>query len=161
MDPHLDLRRKWTFRAHGRPLVFVKKSKESTIHVWSKALIWALYLPEYPDLSVEPRLKLRYKPDLIQRDEPEPPVFWGEAGQVSQRKLRWLVQRYRTTHLVFAKWHTRLIPLQNMIAKASEGVHRAAPIDLIGLPADKFDQFIDANGRIQIQFEDVAFIRMG
>jgi len=161
MDPHLDLARKWTFRAHGRQMVFIKKSKESTIHVWSKALIWALYLPEYPHLSVEPRMNLRYKPDLIQLDDQEKPAFWGEAGQVSQRKIRWLVQKFRTTHIVFAKWHTRLLPLQNMIAKASEGVKRAAPIDLIGLPADGIEDFIDANGRIKIRFEDATQIRMG
>ena len=67
MDPNLELRRKWTFRAHGQQMIFIKKTMESSMHVWTKALIWALFLTDYPDLSVEPSMELRYKPDLVQQ----------------------------------------------------------------------------------------------
>jgi hypothetical protein len=53
MMPELRLGRKWTFRAHGKQMVFIKKIFESDIHVLMKALIWAIFLPDYPDLSVE------------------------------------------------------------------------------------------------------------
>ncbi len=53
MTEDLLLRRKWTLRAHGRQVVFVKKPVESSTHVVMKALLWALYLPQYPDLTVE------------------------------------------------------------------------------------------------------------
>ncbi len=53
MTDELRLRRKWTFRAHGRQVVFVKEPVESTEHVVMKALLWALYLPDYPGLTVE------------------------------------------------------------------------------------------------------------
>jgi len=84
--------------------------------VWTKALTWALFLPEYPDLSVEPTVALRYKPDVVQLDARDHPVFWGEAGRISLRKIQWLVKRYRSTHIVLAKWHNRLTPLQKIIA---------------------------------------------
>ena len=37
------LRRKWTFKAHGKQVVFVKGAKEHSSHVLMKALLWALY----------------------------------------------------------------------------------------------------------------------
>lgn len=160
MDPNLELRRKWTFRAHGRQMIFIKKNMESPQHVWTKALTWALFLPEYPDISVEPTMELRYKPDLVQLDARGQPVFWGEAGRISHRKIRWLVKRSRSTHIVFAKWHDRLTPLQNIIAKATDQISRSAPIDLIGLPPDRLDSFIDTKGSIRIQFKDVNRMRM-
>jgi hypothetical protein len=49
----LVLRRKWTFKAHGKQVVFVRRPIESSEHVLMKALLWALYLPDYPSLSVE------------------------------------------------------------------------------------------------------------
>ena len=52
MTQDLKLRRKWTFRVHGRQMVFVKKTFESDIDVFMKAFLWALFLPVYPDLSV-------------------------------------------------------------------------------------------------------------
>ena len=56
MTRELELRRKWTFRAHGKQMVFFKKSFESDIHVLTKAFLWALFLPDYPDVSVEIRI---------------------------------------------------------------------------------------------------------
>jgi hypothetical protein len=50
MNQELALRRKWTFRAHGNRR-FLLKVIESDIHVLTKALIRALFLPDYPNLS--------------------------------------------------------------------------------------------------------------
>ena len=104
MTENLKLRRKWTLRAHGKQVVFIKKINESDIHVLTKAFIWALFLPDYPHLAVEIKGDGRYKPDLVQFGDNGEPVFWGEAGQVGLKKMKDLVQRYRNTHLVFAKW---------------------------------------------------------
>jgi len=103
MGKELALPRKWTFRAHGEQVVLVKKAFESAAHVWMKALLWALFLPDYPELSVEIDICGRYKPDLVQLDNRGEPVFWAEAGRVGRRKMSALVQRFRSTHLVFAK----------------------------------------------------------
>ena len=66
MGSDLLLRRKWTLRAHGRQVVFVKRQNESREHVIMKALLWALYLPEYPHLLVETSIGDRFKPDVVQ-----------------------------------------------------------------------------------------------
>lgn len=43
MTDELLLRRKWTLRAHGERVVFVKRVSERREHVLMKALLWALY----------------------------------------------------------------------------------------------------------------------
>ena len=159
MTRELELRRKWTFRAHGRQMVFFKKSFESDIHVLTKAFLWAIFLPDYPDLSVEIRIGDRYKPDLVQISENGVPVFWGEAGRVSQRKIHDLVNRFRSTHLVFAKWNMSLEPFQVIINKTIGSVRRSAPVDLISFPADSAARFIGPDGTIRIAFKDVDRLR--
>lgn len=159
MKKDLTLRRKWTFRAHGRQMVFVKKPLESDTHVLTKALLWALFLPQYPALSVEVHIGNRYKPDLVQLDGSGAPVFWGEAGRVSQRKMRTLVRRFRSTHFVFAKWGSRPEPFQRILTRAVASAGRSAPVDLISFPADSAERFIDRDGTIRIAAEDIDRLR--
>jgi hypothetical protein len=159
MTHDLKLRRKWTFRAHGKQIVFIKKSFESEIHVLTKAFLWALFLPDYPDLFVEIQVGDRFKPDLVQLDNDGKPVFWGEAGRVSPKKMRALVHRFRSTHLVFAKWNMNLKPFQAMINKQTESTRRLAPVDLISIPAGSDEHFIGRDGSIQIDFKDVNRVR--
>ena len=117
MTDDLDLRRKWTFRAHGRQVVLVKRPVESTRHVLMKAFLWGLYLPSYPDLAVEISIGERYKPDLVSLDAEGRPRFWGECGHVGLDKLRALFRRHRRTHFALARWgqptHHALALLQN------------------------------------------------
>ncbi len=155
----LKLRRKWTFRAHGRQMVFIKKPFESEIHVLTKAFIWALYLPDYPFLSVEIKARNRYKPDVVQFDDEKEPVFWGEAGQVRLRKIRTLLRRYRSTHLVFAKWQINLEPFRRILEKETAGRRRSAPVDLISIPEDGDERFIRRDGTIRISFKNVSRLR--
>ena len=159
MTRDLPLRRKWTFRAHERQMVFVKKPLESASHVMTKALIWALYLPDYPKLSVEIDIGNRYKPDLVQLDDRGQPVFWAEAGHAGLKKMQSLVQRLQSTHLVFAKWNRRLEPFERILAKASASIARSAPVDLIRFPADSDRRFIGEDGSIRISAEDVQRVR--
>ena len=159
MTQELKLKRKWTFRAHGAQMIFVKKSYESDIHVFSKALLWALFLPAYPDLSVEIHIGNRYKPDLVKLDGNRKPVFWGEAGRVSQRKMQALLNRFRSTHMAFAKWNMNLEPFQKIIKKETAPIRRSAPVELISFPAESDKRFIDCNGNIGIAFKDVQMVR--
>jgi hypothetical protein len=53
-----------------------------------KALLWALCLPNYPDLTVEVSVGDRPKPDVVALDWQGLPRFWGEAGDVSVAKIR-------------------------------------------------------------------------
>ena len=159
MTQDLKLRRKWTFRAHGKQRIFIKKTLESDIHVLTKAFLWALFLPDYPDLSVEIQIGDRFKPDLVQLDDQGKPLFWGEAGRVSLKKTKALVYRFRSTHLVFAKWNMNLEPFRKVIKLETGSVRRTAPVDLISFPARSDERFIRRDGTIRITFKDVNRLR--
>jgi len=151
----LHLRRKLSFRAHGRTLVLVKRLNEKIEHRLMMALLWALYLPAYPELRIDVPIGARYWPDLVQLDGAGRPMIWGEAGEVGLEKLRLLCTRYRDTHLVFAKWAINLQPFAGLLDVALAGVRRSAPAELIGFDADAA-RFVDATGQISIGFDDVT-----
>jgi hypothetical protein len=118
------------------------------------ALLWALYLPQYPALRVDVPIGARYRPDLVQLDRDGRPVFWGEAGEVGAAKLRLLCARYPNTHLVFAKWAANLQPFAAQIDAAVRAARRGAAGKLIGFAADAV-RFVDARGAIAIAPGDV------
>lgn len=165
MRDDLFLRTKWTFRAqgqNGKKAVFVKKNREGSNHVVMKALLWALYLPEYPDLMIEVSIGDRYKPDLVELDPQCKPNFWGESGRVGAKKIHRLIKRFPNTHFAFGKWHTDLAPLASIIRKVvSKASFRTAPIDLISFPPDSAERFIWADGQIQIQLAELNWKRIG
>jgi len=161
MTSELFLRRKWTFRAYGEQVVFIKRANERTTHVLMKAFLWALYLPLYPNLTVEIRIGDRYKPDVVALDEDGRPLFWGEAGQVGQEKMRSLLRRYRGTHFAVAKWETRLNPYVELVGDALDGLRRMAPVDLICFPEDSAERFIDQHDHIRLAFNDLEWVRLG
>jgi len=160
MTHELLLPRKWTLRAGDRQVVLVKKPYESTEHVVMKALLWALYLPDYPDLTVEVSIGDRYKPDVVALSEQGPPRFWGEAGDVSVAKIRSLARRYRDTHFALAKWNTRLEPTIAIVTDAVAHLNRRAPVDLLSFPADSAERFVDDDGRIRIARQDLDWVRL-
>jgi hypothetical protein len=160
MTDELFLRRKWTLRAHGRQVVFVKKPYESATHVLMKALLWALYLPDYPELTVEIPIGDRYRPDVVALGARSEPIFWGEAGDVTTAKIRSLVRRHRGTHFALAKWDTRLDPLIAIVEDALTGLNRRAPFDLISFPPDAADRFVDDDGAIRINRADLTWVRL-
>lgn len=155
------MRRKITVKAHDRQLVLIKKDKERIEHVWMKALLWALYLPDYPAVQVEVGIGDRYKPDLVARDAEGSPIFWGEAGQVGVQKVESLLRRYPTTHFAWAKWDTRLTPYAEIIDKARRNNRpRPAPVDLLAFPADSVERFIAPDGQITLTVADCTVRRL-
>ena len=150
MTHDLLLRRKWTLRSHGRQVVFIKQKNESSAHVIMKALLWALYLPAYPDLAVEVAIGDRFKPDVVQLDAAQSPVFWGEAGQVSERKIGSLVRRFPHTHFALAKWATDLTPHAEIVQRVLAKRARSAPFELIAFPRDSAERFFRPDGEIHI-----------
>ena len=159
-----ELRRKLTFRTNGSTVVLVKRPVESTEHVLQKALLWALYLPSYPNLRVEVVVPgaSRYKPDLLALDERRP-IFWGECGVVSAAKLNDLLPRYRGTHFVFSKWAfspTALDTFANQIERALRGARRTAPVELIDFPQEAA-ALIDQQGEISVTRADVEVRQWG
>ena len=156
------LRRKLTLRAHGEQVVFVKHKQERIEHVWMKAFLWALYLPAYPDLAVEVDVGDKYKPDVVQVDPRRGrPVFWGEAGQVGPDKIAALVARYPDAHFAMCKWDTPLAPFRAQVEAAVHEVDRTAPFDLLRIPPDADERFIDAKGRVSLTLSDLTWVRVG
>ncbi|MBS3782873.1 MAG: hypothetical protein KGY78_00355 [Anaerolineae bacterium] len=160
MTQDLFLRRKWTLRAHGEQVVFVKRVNERREHVLMKAFLWALYLPTYPDLLVEVSVGDRYKPDVVSLDGRGEPRFWGEAGHVSPSKIHSLVRRYRETHFALAKWDTELAPFIEMVEDALAGLDRQAPFDLLCFSTDSAQRFIGNRGQIELKHEDIDWTRL-
>ncbi len=160
MTRDLFLRRKWTLRAHGDQVVFVKRSNERREHVLMKAFLWALYLPDYPDLLVEVPVGDRYKPDVVSLDVRSEPRFWGEAGHVSPSKVRSLVRRYRDTHFAIAKWDTILNPFIETVRDALDDFDRRAPFDLLRFPADSAKRFIGSRGEINLKHDDLDWVQL-
>jgi uncharacterized protein YaeQ len=161
MTHELLLPRKWTLRAGDRQVVLVKKPYESTEHVVMKALLWAIYLPDYPELAVEVPVGDRYKPDVVALDAHGQVRFWGEAGDVGVAKIRSLARRYRGTHFALAKWNTRLEPVVAVVMDAMAGLERRATLDLLAFPADSAERFIDDHGQIRIVRQDLDWVRLG
>lgn len=160
------LPRKWSLRAHGQRNVFSKGANESARHVIMKAVLWALYLPTYPTLTVEVRIGDKYKPDLVAFAPEasiytaEKPLFWGESGMVGIEKIRSVARRYPDTHLAFAKWATALRPHLLVIQKALADIQRSAPVDLIACPADSVTRFVDTDGNIAVTHADLDWLRL-
>lgn len=165
MRSDLLLRRKLTLRADApggaQKVVFVKKKQEGIEHVLMKAFLWGLYLPTYPETTVEIGIGDRYKPDLVQLDGRGEPVFWGEAGKVSADKIDSLLRRYPDTHFALAKWAAPLDPFVEMVEGALDGRPRRAPFDLLRLPPDAGERFIANDGTITLTFDDVERVRIG
>ena len=128
--------RKLTLSAAGRRIVFVKRAGESERHVLLKALVFARYAPEFPNIAVEVGFGHRYKPDLVAFDSEGRPIFWAECGETARAKITSLVRNFRDTHLVFAKQSTPLEPYAAMIEDAWPKKGRSAPVDLLNFPPD-------------------------
>jgi hypothetical protein len=160
------LPRKWALKAHGQRVVFIKGQNESARHVIMKAMLWALYLPQYPTITVEIRIGDKYKPDLVAFD-PQPsifaadkPLFWGESGVVGQEKIESIVRRFPDTHFALAKWSTSLNAHLRLVQDALKGVKRTAPFDLLCIPEDSVERFIDKDGNVSVSHDDLEWKRL-
>jgi len=159
--------RKWQLTAHGQRNVFIWGRQERSTHTLMKAFLWALYLPDYPEMAVEVRIGDHYKPDVVSMPQTPSiystttePYFWGESGQVGRDKIHALVRRYPGTHFAIAKWDSTLKPYIALVEAALQGVDRTAPFDLLTFPADSKRRFIDENGTITLSHADLDWVRL-
>jgi hypothetical protein len=86
----------YDFELASRRVRLWKRMGESYEHVLMKALGYAMFVEEYPALEIEPRVPLRYRPDLAARDCADRFLFWGECGTTSLRKTTWLLKHSGT-----------------------------------------------------------------
>ncbi len=161
MSTDLELAGKWRITAHGQSVVLRKKPMEKRSHVIMKGLLWALYLPHYPELKIEVPIGHRYKPDLVALGPDGKPRFWGEAGAVGKRKVENLCKRFRGTHLVFAKWGHRNQHTVDLFQSCMANVKREAPVELLFFPEDSREQFVDAEGLVTLAPEQLERETLG
>ena len=90
------------YLAGGRVRLW-QRAGESYEHVLMKALGYAMFAGEYPNLEIELKVGLRYKPDLIATGTDGSFEFWGECGANSIRKTHWILKHTRTGKLVLFK----------------------------------------------------------
>ena len=154
------IRRKYTLRAHGKQVVLVKRVNEQNSRVIMKAFLWALYLPVYPEISVEVSIGDRYKPDLVALDSHGRPTFWGEAGELGVAKIRSLLRRHRGTHFAIAKWNVPLSPFLQIVKNILADIERESPLDLIRFPVESVTRYIDERGEIHIGHDTLEWIRI-
>ncbi|MDQ6785949.1 MAG: hypothetical protein M3033_03910 [Acidobacteriota bacterium] len=91
------------FQLAGQRTRLWQRLGESYEHILMKALGYAMFVREFPDLEIETKVGLRYKPDLVSRGENNKFVFWGEAGENATRKTLWLLKHARVERLVLFK----------------------------------------------------------
>ena len=154
------LPKKWTLRARGKQVVFVKHRNEAPEQVVMRALLWALYLPLYPDLGVELTVEQRYRPDVVSLNLQGRPSFWGHAGDMSIRQIRDMAKRYRDAHLALACWAEDLDRFEGRVRKALRKVKRDAPVDVISFPEDSLERFVSPEGTLFVSRDDVAWVRL-
>ncbi|MDQ4123585.1 MAG: hypothetical protein M3209_19275 [Acidobacteriota bacterium] len=91
------------FELAGRRVRLWQRLGESYEHVLMKALGFAMFVGEFPDLEIEKKVGLRYKPDLVAQNANGDFLFWGECGANSIRKTAWLLKHARVERLVLFK----------------------------------------------------------
>ena len=91
------------FRLGEQKVRLWQRRGESYEHVLMKWLGYAMFAETYPTLEIEVKVGLRYKPDLVARDQSGEFLFWGEAGANSLRKTAWLLKHTRTQRLALFK----------------------------------------------------------
>jgi hypothetical protein len=91
------------FELAGQRVRLWQRTGESYEHILMKALGYAMFVAEFPNLEIERRVGLRYKPDLVARNTNGAFLFWGECGANSLRKSAWLLKHARVERLVLFK----------------------------------------------------------
>ena len=114
------------FELAGRRVRLWKKLGESYEHVLMKALGYALFVREFPQLEIERRVGVRYKPDLVARDDAGRFLFWGECGANSVRKTAWLLKHAGVERLVLFKIEHGVAPLAATLRTAIAPRYRPA-----------------------------------
>ena len=132
------------FSLSGERVRLWQRAGESYEHILMKALGYAMFVGAYPNLEIETKIGLRYKPDLIARNGGEFD-FWGECGQNAIRKTHWILKHTRTEKLVLFKIGFNAEPLIRQLRDEIPAKYRADGklvlvnfvSDIVGLTASR------------------------
>ncbi len=134
-------------RVGQRKLILAKGAGESERHVLLKALVFARYVDQYPDLLVERNLGQRYKPDLVALGPHQNARFWAESGVTARDKVRWLLKHVRGGHLVFARQAGSGDTFPDLVAEAVAREPRHGLVEVLSFGDEAWDA-IGENGII-------------
>lgn len=127
-------------RVGQRRMILGKRADESERHVLLKALMFARYVGDYPDLLIERGVGQRYKPDLVALGGPHQTVrFWGESGVTSRQKVQWLVHHVRDGHLAFARQAGGGDTFPDLVADALRKERRHGLVEVLSFGDDAWD----------------------
>ena len=135
----------YDFELAGRRVRLWQRRGETYGHVLMKALGFAMFVREYPNLEVEVPVGLRYKPDIVALNgagggRPRAGarfLFWGECGTVSMRKVAWLLKHGDTERLVLFKIDCGVAPYARELRDSVEPRYRErGRLTLVNFAAD-------------------------
>lgn len=125
------------FELAGRRVRLWQRTGESYEHVLMKALGYAMYVGEFPDLEIEKKVGLRYKPDLVAQNASGDFLFWGECGANAIRKTAWLLKHARVERLVLFKINHNVAQLAEQLRAEIPARYRpAGKLSLVNFDAD-------------------------
>mmetsp|Transcript_7138 Transcript_7138/g.17407 ORF Transcript_7138/g.17407 Transcript_7138/m.17407 type:complete len:278 (+) Transcript_7138:51-884(+) len=95
--------------ANGVTKTLEKKRMETTEHVLTKAIIWKLFMNDYPNIKIEFDIgDPDYLPDVVSTTRTSSnqteTLFWGESGRMKAHKALDLMRRYPNMHIVHCRW---------------------------------------------------------
>lgn len=154
--------------ANGVTKTVEKKRQESLQHVLTKAIIWKLFMDEYPNLQIEYDIgDPDYLPDVVHvSDEGHKPAFWGESGRMKVHKAVDLMQRYPETHIVHCRWGMNVgaisQPLEDHLLQKFESGEldlsgRKGKFSFCSLPLDVWRYIDDQSGVIFVEKKDLEW----
>jgi len=153
--------------ANGVTKTLKKQRMETLQHVLTKAVIWKLFMNDYPNLEIEYDIgDDDYLPDVVSTTGEEI-SFWGEAGRCKVHKALDLMLRYPNAHIVHCRWgidiETFMEPFTEYLRTESEAgrlndlLAWKGKFSFASLPLTVW-QFIDEDtGTILIEKSDLEF----
>ena len=154
----LEHTRKYTFRFGDKKVIFSKQAHEPEIHVYFKALAFALYHKKYPTLRVEAKLEDRFQPDLNASGYDGTMLLWVECGNVSMDKVEKLFKKYRQARFVFVKESHDLIIFKKQLEKRTKDMVSLPSIEIVIYPEHFADWWVSEEGDVFVPKDEVTII---
>mmetsp|Transcript_25353 Transcript_25353/g.28322 ORF Transcript_25353/g.28322 Transcript_25353/m.28322 type:complete len:278 (+) Transcript_25353:27-860(+) len=155
--------------ANGVTKTLKKQRMETLQHVLTKAVIWKLFMNDYPNLEIEYDIgDDDYLPDVVSISTTGEEIsFWGEAGRCKVNKALDLMLRYPNAHIVHCRWgidietfmepFTEYLRTESKTGRLNDLLAWKGKFSFATLPSTVW-QFIDEDtGTILIERNDLEF----
>ena len=145
-----------------------KKRNETLQHVLTKAIIWSLFMEQYPNIEIEYDIgDPDYLPDVVSVDETlTEPLFWGESGRMKVHKACDLMRRYPNMDIIHARWSMDIETFAQPLLDHLKEQYDESGVDFSGrkgrftfcsLPLDVWRFIDEETGEIHVKREDLQW----